>query len=221
MSPSCRALTLPPPSLLPAPRRILSLTHHTVLPPPTPQGDYEYYHRTTFVAAKTKPLLLGNTEWDPDWVPTWSIARVALFLRRIGLKQYCHTFYDYGVDGLLLLKVRAPQMSFLVWFGLVWFGLCGSPLSVLFSLPGGREEGTRPHFRLLSRCLDKKVFAVPSPLSLTSHPLPHLSPSPSPLSLSFPPSLSPSPLSPLPLPPAPSLSPLSSPAPSFPPASPC
>ena len=107
-------------------------------PPPTPQGDYEYYHRTTFVAAKTKPLLLGNTEWDPDWVPTWSIARVALFLRRIGLKQYCHTFYDYGVDGLLLLKVRAPQMSFLVWFGSVRFGLvCVGPHCPSFFLSRG------------------------------------------------------------------------------------
>ena len=51
-------------------------------------GDYSYYNKTNFKICREKPLLLGNTEWDPDWIPSWSVPRVALFLRRIGLGSY-------------------------------------------------------------------------------------------------------------------------------------
>lgn len=50
-----------------------------------------------------KPLVLRNEPWDPNRVPDWSYERVALFLRRIGLKQYGNKFMNYEVDGNVLL----------------------------------------------------------------------------------------------------------------------
>mmetsp|Transcript_17064 Transcript_17064/g.28887 ORF Transcript_17064/g.28887 Transcript_17064/m.28887 type:complete len:595 (-) Transcript_17064:297-2081(-) len=69
------------------------------------KGRYNYYHRDAEVLHQLKPKLLRNEAWDPNRVHDWNLERVSLFLRRIGLKQYVQTFYNYGVDGrgLILL----------------------------------------------------------------------------------------------------------------------
>lgn len=50
-----------------------------------------------------KPKVLRNEPWDPNRIPDWDIPRVALFLRRIGLKQYVEQFRRYEVNGQALI----------------------------------------------------------------------------------------------------------------------
>eukprot|EP01031_Cornospumella_fuschlensis_P039725 gene39725-48366_t len=67
------------------------------------KGRFNYYHRETAVLHTEKPPLLGNEPWDPNRVPDWTVERVSLFLRRIGLKQYVETMRSYHVDGNALV----------------------------------------------------------------------------------------------------------------------
>lgn len=62
-------------------------------------GRWTYFHRETEILYDQKPLLMKYQPWDPDNVLEWSVERVSLFLRRIGLKQYVKPLANYGVDG--------------------------------------------------------------------------------------------------------------------------
>jgi len=66
-------------------------------------GSFTYYHRETEILYKSKPRLLGNQPWDPNFIPMWDTDDVYLFLRRIGLKIYADNLYMYGIDGKALL----------------------------------------------------------------------------------------------------------------------
>lgn len=50
-----------------------------------------------------KPKLLGSELWRPNDVVQWSRAKVLVFLRRMGLKQYVKNFVEYEVDGRALV----------------------------------------------------------------------------------------------------------------------
>lgn len=68
-------------------------------------GAFTYYHLETEILYRHKPKLLGSHPWDPNFIPGWGKEEVKLFLRRIGMKKYAQSFYDYEIDGkgLLLL----------------------------------------------------------------------------------------------------------------------
>lgn len=62
-------------------------------------GRYNYYNRDHEILLQSKPNILRNEPWDVNRVTDWSVDRVSIFLRRLGLKQYVQTMKDYGVDG--------------------------------------------------------------------------------------------------------------------------
>eukprot|EP01038_Epipyxis_sp_PR26KG_P009811 gene9811-13202_t len=80
---------------------LVRATHDEVWDPVS--GQFTYYHRDAEVLHKSKPKLLRSQPWDPNRVPDWSIERVSLFLRRIGLKRYVDIFKSYDVDGNTLV----------------------------------------------------------------------------------------------------------------------
>jgi hypothetical protein len=67
------------------------------------KGKFNYYNRDSSILFPDKPKILRNEPWDPNRVPDWNVDRVALFLRRIGLKQYVEKMRTYDVDGTTLL----------------------------------------------------------------------------------------------------------------------
>jgi hypothetical protein len=69
-------------------------------------GSFTYYHVETETLYREKPKIMGNQPWDPNFVPGWDKQEVFLFLRRIGLKRYAHSFHDYGIDGKALLLLE-------------------------------------------------------------------------------------------------------------------
>jgi hypothetical protein len=66
-------------------------------------GSFTYYNKQTEILSRTKPKIMGNKPWDPNFVPGWTKEDVKMFLRRIGLKRYALALYDYGIDGKALL----------------------------------------------------------------------------------------------------------------------
>eukprot|EP00596_Hydrurales_sp_CCMP1899_P004110 CAMPEP_0119045206 /NCGR_PEP_ID=MMETSP1177-20130426/37995_1 /TAXON_ID=2985 /ORGANISM="Ochromonas sp, Strain CCMP1899" /LENGTH=462 /DNA_ID=CAMNT_0007016583 /DNA_START=807 /DNA_END=2195 /DNA_ORIENTATION=+ len=86
---------------------LISLTRATYTKEWDPfRGEFGYYTKETNDHFKDdKPLILGSEDWLPNYVPDWSLQKVSVFLRRIGLKQYVGIFHKYGVDGKVLLKL--------------------------------------------------------------------------------------------------------------------
>jgi len=68
-------------------------------------GSFTYLHRETDVLYRKKPLLLGNQPWDPNFIPDWTKHDVSIFMRRIGLKQYANTLFEYGINGRTLVQL--------------------------------------------------------------------------------------------------------------------
>jgi len=62
------------------------------------QGKHTYFQREREVMFDDKPALLGSQPWDPHFVPDWTVDRVCIFFRRMGLKQYLRRLRDYEVN---------------------------------------------------------------------------------------------------------------------------
>merc|ERR1712179_346636 len=69
-------------------------------------GSYNYYHRDAMYLYKEKPKLMRNEPWEPNRIPDWTVDRVVLFLRRVGLKRFVDQFQQYEVDGSALLVLN-------------------------------------------------------------------------------------------------------------------
>lgn len=65
-----------------------------------------YINHITQEISQEKPLLLGSEAWNPNYVPDWDMARVIIFLRRLGLKQHVDKVLMYGLDGCTLLALE-------------------------------------------------------------------------------------------------------------------
>lgn len=74
-------------------------------------GSFTYLHRTTDVLLLDKPKLLRSQPWDPNYVREWDRDQVKLFMRRIGLKQYAQSLYNYGIDGKTLIQLDAEDYT--------------------------------------------------------------------------------------------------------------
>lgn len=78
------------------------------------KGKYNYLRRDTSVLHPDKPKILRNEPWDPNRVTDWTVERVSLFLRRIGLKQYVEKMRTYEVDGNALILLDDEDYENLV-----------------------------------------------------------------------------------------------------------
>ena len=68
-------------------------------------GHYKYFLKRTGESFYNKPLLLRNQPLDCDHIPSWDIAEVCLFLRRIGLGCYQDNIKTFTIDGFRLIQL--------------------------------------------------------------------------------------------------------------------
>lgn len=90
-------------------RALARLTYEQIWDPL--KGKWNYYEKERAILL-TEPLkLMRKQPWNPNNIEEWSMDRVALFLRRIGLKQHVNAFQYYGVSGKTLLLLDQEDYS--------------------------------------------------------------------------------------------------------------
>jgi hypothetical protein len=75
------------------------------------KGRWNYYEKEKAILLTEPMKLMRKQPWDPNNIEEWSMERVALFLRRIGLKHLVDAFQYYGVNGKTLLLLDQEDYS--------------------------------------------------------------------------------------------------------------